>query len=334
MELNWIFVVACGALAGFLNGWLGFGSLAILIPAFIWQHTLHGFLGPEMILASLTSAFSVSLICSAALWARYSFARMGPSLGSARGLWLGAAAGTAAGFSVNIAFGSVSFIDRFFGLYLLLVVAWLVLSHGTRKSGTTWSGLALRQKAKLGFLGGIVSGLAGFCGHSFFVPALHREGFCIKESIAAAQQVGFFVAATGLLVFGLQGAFSNFGLPELVEVVVMALLCLLFGELGARLKLAMSHVALSSFLTGAYALTGVFLVLGIAHNVNAGLAIPNAASSATGSHQAPEVNKDVIGLLQNKLVGSIFDKPNPQSLTAQVLSRAPKSSSQMATAQK
>jgi uncharacterized membrane protein YfcA len=253
----WLLLIACGAFAGILSGFLGLGGMSVYVPLLIW--TLHPGIADhaQLISAVLINSFSIVVIVGLASWVSHHghgtiHYREVPVLSS------GAALGTIFGYSMAIVTGLFASMDLLFGFYLLAVGLFSLIqkvdgaAHLRSPRGIFGIGLA----------GGCVGGFVGFNGNSVFIPLLRNNGLNVKESMATGQLIGLTVSTLMVFLIGL-----TFGFENLHADICSALAIGGFGGsyFGACLKRTISFKHMNLALVGSCWTAGGLLLLRLGH---------------------------------------------------------------------
>jgi len=248
----WLVLIVSGALAGFLNAFLGLGGMSIYVPLLIY--ILHTELGDrtQLISTVLINSFSVVVIVGLASWIsdhshKTIHYRKVPPLTS------GATCGVIFGFSIAILTGLFGSMDLIFGFYLIAIGIFSLL----QKIESAPNMYSYRNLFGIGLAGGALGAFAGFAGNSVFIPLLRDNGLNIKESIATAQLIGLEVAALMVLLIGMTFSFHNIHAGACIALAISG-----FGGsyLGGRLKKLISGSYINLALVISYWITGGLLV--------------------------------------------------------------------------
>lgn len=256
-----LLLLSSGAFAGLINGWLGLGGMSVFVPLLIHLYEPSGV--AHLMLKVLANAFVVALLNGIVAWFRYHRHEVVDYV-SVRKISLGAAMGAAIAFTAAISLHVTAGADRLFGGYLLATGAFVALIR-QRQEGAALA-YSPQQCLRLGVAGGVISGLVGFNGNSFFAPFLRHGGLCIKRSVATAQVLGVLVSAMAVGVFWLVGFLNHVSLFDGHAIFLLAVSSSLFNLLGTDIKRRMSGKSLTVWVALAYIAAGLVLCLGLAHH--------------------------------------------------------------------
>lgn len=255
-----LILLASGALAGLVNGWLGLGGMSVFVPFLIH---LYGSAGePDLMAKVLANAFVVTLINGLVAWVRYHRHDV-VDYAAVRRLGIGTLIGAGFAFSAAIWLHFTAGADKLLGGYLVATGCFVALVS-QKEDGANF-GYTHRQCVQLGLAGGIVSGLIGFNGNSFFAPFFRHGGLSIKHSVATAQVMGVLVSMVAVTAFALYGVQQTRSLFDGPTILSLSASSAVFNLWGTSIKHRMSGRSLTVWLVAAYLTAGLVLCLGIAH---------------------------------------------------------------------
>ena len=257
-------LIAAGALAGFLNGWLGLGGMSVIVPALMHA----GLTVPD----AFANAFTVTAINSAVAW--LTFHRRGyVDYRSAAALVLPAAPASILAFASMLWAGGANTAALMLGIFLL------AMGCGMWRLRHIQSAAATPPGGMWGVFGGLLSGAFGFNGNAFFIPVLRRHGLAPHRSVATVHAIGTCIASSAVIVYVVWGWGGLVAVnPGMVGYLTVG--GLVAGRLGGLLKMKTSPLQLSIFLCAAYLASGALLVAKHLAHPSSGLEIPGAASVA------------------------------------------------------
>jgi uncharacterized membrane protein YfcA len=238
-------LMAAGALAGFLNGWLGLGGMSVIVPALMHA----GLAVPD----AFGNAFAVTAINSVVAWA--AFHRRGfVDYRSAAALALPAVPASI------LAFAAMLWADAANSAALMLGIFLLAMGGGMWQLRHVQSAAAVVPRSAWGVAGGLLSGMFGFNGNAFFIPVLRRHGLAPHRSVATVHAIGACIAASAVIVYVAWGRGRGAVAVDPYMAGYLTIGGLASGRLGGFLKMKTPPRQLAILLCAAYLTSGALLL--------------------------------------------------------------------------
>lgn len=233
--------VLIGAVAGLLAGILGLGGGLLVVPGLLYVFN-HDPLMPSDISMQLATATSLAIMMVTSLAAVRAHYRQGDILWAVyKRFWPGLVAGACLGVSVA-AFLASEWLQRLFGLFLLLVAWKLFMEKGNRYKSPVNKPWLDRM---ISLIVGLFSGLLGIGGGTLVVPYLIHTGVPIRKTAPVAGLCSMTVAIAGTAAVTIAGysrpdlpAYST-GFVYWPAVLWVVLPACLFAPLGVHLTYAL-----------------------------------------------------------------------------------------------
>jgi uncharacterized protein len=200
MLASLLFIFSVGAVAGFIAGLFGIGGGVVIVPALIVALNHQG-IDPEIVI-HLAIGTSLATIAVTGASSAYGHWRQGAV---ARELLMRMLPGLIAGSVLGGVIASLiraDLLERFFGLFLILLALRLMLS---RMPSPREEGAGRFVMASAGTVVGAFSALFGIGGGLLSVPWLVRCGATLQRAIGTSAACGFPIALVGALTFVVTG---------------------------------------------------------------------------------------------------------------------------------
>lgn len=255
-----LFMLATGALAGFLAGLLGIGGGLVIVPAMLIlfadrvpEYAMHVAVGTSLASIVFTGLASVRAHHGRGAVAWSLMLRLTP------GLMLGSLLAAA----IAAALSSLA-LTGIFGVFCLVVA--MQMARGSGDGSDETAALGTPELLGAGTLIGTLSALVGIGGGSLTVPYLTWRGVAIHRAVGTSAASGLPIALAGAAGFIVTGwAITDLPEPRLGFVYLPALLALVltsvpFAPLGARAAHALPRTLLRRVFAGFLAIMGLNLL--------------------------------------------------------------------------
>lgn len=243
----WLWCLGGGILAGTLAGLLGIGGGLVIVPLLIYLLPVIG-VAPELVVPSAI-ATSLATICMTTASAALTHAKTG--LLDRFWLWRvlpGLAVGALLGaFLVTVV--DPEWLKGFFAVVLMVLAARMLMSSPVGEPETRVSKRLLAAGAAVI---GTISGLVGIGGGALTVPFLQRVKIPVRQAIAIASLGSFVIGCSSVLMFVVNGWFSEretgaLGLINLQAWLAISITSVLLAPLGAKLAHRLPVTVLKRF---------------------------------------------------------------------------------------
>lgn len=261
MDIYFLGYASIGLLAGLLAGLLGIGGGLVMVPALMILFQYQGF--EQASLAHIAIGSSLIIIIPTAMISTLAHHRKGAvdwqvMAHMTPGLLAGALTGALLADQMH-----GFWLQRFFGLFLLLVSSQMLLSKASNAGGYRIPGRWVLGVAATGI--GIISGLLGIGGGTMTVPMLVRYGKPLVKAVATSAACGLPIALAGglgFILFGEQEADFSSGYVYWPAVFAVSATSMLTAPWGAVLAHKLPVASLKMIFALMLVVVGLKLLLG------------------------------------------------------------------------